>query len=69
MDEKQSNAGLSIFAYSFTMYFRVSLSLSKSRGGSHAGTYKLSAGEFEKLPGIAEGLGGVLHQALLNTTF
>ena len=44
----QSNAGLSISAFSFTMYCIVSLSLRKSRG------CRLEM--FEKLSGIAEGL-------------
>ena len=37
----QSNAVLSIFAFSFTMNCSVSLSLHKTGGGTFASTYKL----------------------------
>ena len=55
-----------MFAFSFTMY--CSVSLRKSRGGLPRHTY-CQLEKFEKLPGIAEGLDGVLHQVLLNTKF
>ena len=48
VDEKY--AGLSIFAFSFTMYCIVSLSLRRSRVGSFPSTYKLSTGEVRKVP-------------------
>ena len=70
MDEKtQSNAGLSIFAFSFTMYCSVTLSLSKSRGGSFASVTNGRLEILEMLSGIAKGLNGELHQVLLNTKF
>ena len=48
--KKQSNAGLSTFAFSFTIYCSVRLSLRISSGGSFASTYKLSTGEVRKAP-------------------
>ena len=63
VDEKQSNTGLSIFAFTFTMYYSVSLSLRKSRGDSFSSTYKLSTREVRK--GHRYSLDDVLHQVLL----
>lgn len=49
VDEK-SNSGFLIFAFSFTIYGSVSSNLRKSREGSFASTYKLSAREDQKAP-------------------